>query len=148
MSNDYYEDFSVGETYEFGEHTLTEDEIISYGEQYDPLPFHTDPDAATESVFGGLIASGLLTVSVAQRLFVENLLQGSKTSGALGVDELRWKQPVRPGDTLHVTCEVTGKDELEDGFGIVRFQLEIGNQSGSTVASLSTPVRYMRKHTT
>lgn len=107
----YYEDFEVGDSFETGTYTLSESEIISFAEQFDPQPFHTDKKAAAESIFGGLVASGLHTLCLSVRLFVTGFIEKESVanSGALGMDELRWHKPVRPGDTIHIQIDVTDK---------------------------------------
>lgn len=108
----YFEDFVVGETYEHGSHTVTREEIVAFGERYDPQPFHVDEEAAAESVFGGLVASGWHTVAVCQGMLIRGRPDVASMGGR-GVDELRWHRPVRPGDTLSVTTEVVDKRRSE-----------------------------------
>jgi acyl dehydratase len=102
----YLEDFEPGQRFELGSFTLDQDEMIDFARRFDPQPFHTDPDAARHSPFGGLIASGWHTVASAMRLMVDNLIPQATTMGSPGIDELRWTRPVRPGDTLTVRYEV------------------------------------------
>jgi acyl dehydratase len=116
---DYFEDLTVGETTEFGTYEVTADEMTSFAEEYDPQPFHTDPDAAAESPFGGLVASGWHTASMTMRLLVDNHLSEGATRGALGVDDLRWRRPVRPGDELAVRTEIVDKADWDDENGLV-----------------------------
>lgn len=145
MEEKFYEDFVVGDTQEFGNYTVEKEEIIEYGEKYDPQPFHTDEDAAEESAFGGLIASGLLTVGIGQRMLVKNFIQGTRAKGSPGIDNLRWRQPVRPGDTLSMKTEIVEKEIWDDGFGVVSVGIEIHNQQDEIVASLIGLVRYERR---
>lgn len=142
MSEIYYEDISVGDTHKFGSYTVGKEEIITFAEQYDPQPFHVDEEAAKESVFGGLIASGLQTVGIGQRMMVKNILLDSNVRGALGVDNLRWKQPVRPGDTLSVRSEVIEKRTWVDDLGIVHMEMTITNQNCEEILSLVVLIRY------
>jgi acyl dehydratase len=105
----YFEDIEPGATYEVGAYTVTDEEIITFAEQFDPQPFHVDSEAASESMFGELVASGLHTLCLSVRLFVTEFVQGGPelaNMGGLGMDELRWHEPVRPGDTLTLTVEV------------------------------------------
>jgi len=94
-----FEDLDEGETFESGTHTVTKSEIVSFAEQFDPQPFHVDEAAAEDSMFGGLVASGLHTLSLATRLTVDDCLSEIANMGGSGMDELRWYTPVRPGDT-------------------------------------------------
>ena len=98
----YSEDIEVGDTMEFGEYHVTKEEIIDFAERYDPQVFHTDEAAAKDSAFGELVASGWHTASMCMRMLVDGPLQERAGMGARGVDELRWKRPVRPGDTLYI----------------------------------------------
>jgi acyl dehydratase len=109
MTTVYYEDIDVGDTDEFGEYTVTAEEILEFAEQYDPQPFHVDEAAAEDSPFGELIASGWHTASICMRLLVNGPLGDQAGMGARGVDELRWHQPVKPGDTLSIRTEVLDK---------------------------------------
>lgn len=133
----YFEDIEVGQTREFGEYHVTEAEIIEFAEQYDPQTFHTDPEAATDSAFGGLIASGWHTAAICMRMIVDGFIQDRASMGARGVDELRWKQPVRPGDTLHLRTEVLDKrvSESHPDRGYVDNGMEGINQDGDVVIS-------------
>ncbi|ELZ18000.1 MaoC domain-containing protein dehydratase [Haloterrigena salina JCM 13891] len=133
----YYEDIEVGETQEFGEYTVTKEEILEFAERYDPQPFHTDEEAAEESAFGELVASGWHTASICMRLLVDGSIQDQASMGARGVDELRWNQPVRPGDTLSVRTEVVDKrvSESDPKRGYVDSRLEGINQHDEVVIS-------------
>src|SRR6266576_5549410 len=103
----YWEDFQVGEVAELGPVTVTEEEIVEFGRRFDPQPFHVDPEAAKESPFGGLIASGWQTTALFMGMFVRAVLLDSASLGSPGVEEIRWTAPVRPGDTLTGRSTVT-----------------------------------------
>jgi acyl dehydratase len=133
MTDEYFEDLTVGDTREFGSYEVTKAEILEFAEQYDPQPFHVDEEKAKESMFGGLIASGWHTGSMTMRMLVDNVMRESRASGAVGVDDLRWTQPVRPGDTLTVETKVLDKEPgYMPGLGLVR--------SGTTVYADGTQV--------
>lgn len=126
----YFEDIEPGATYEVGAYTVTDEEIITFAEQFDPQPFHVDSEAASESMFGELVASGLHTLCLSVRLFVTEFVQGGPelaNMGGLGMDELRWHEPVRPGDTLTLTVEVVEArpSESRDDRGYVEFVREV-----------------------
>ena len=101
----YFEEFKVGDKFSSGGVTFTESEIVRFALQYDPQPFHIDVEAANNSQFKGLIASGFQTLALVFRMYIQEgmLKQGM---GSPGMDELRWLLPVRPGDTLHMEVEV------------------------------------------
>jgi acyl dehydratase len=103
----YWEDFRIGEVTELGPVTVSEDEIVEFGRRFDPQPFHVDADAARESPFGGLIASGWHTAAIYMGMFVRGVLDGTASLGSPGVEELRWLAPVRPGDRLRGRATIT-----------------------------------------
>lgn len=109
MAKRYYEDIAEGEVHELGSATLSAEEILTFAERYDPQPFHVDPEAAAESPYGDLIASGWQTAAVCMRLAVDGFLNDTVTMGAFGLDELRWRTPVVAGDTIEATLELVEK---------------------------------------
>ena len=109
----YFEDVEVGDAAEFGEYQVTAEEVVAFAERYDPQPFHTDEAAARDSVFGGLVASGWHTAAMCMRMRVDAEGKEVPLLGSRGVDELRWRRPVRPGDTLRVRTEVVDKRPSE-----------------------------------
>jgi acyl dehydratase len=134
----YFEDFKPGDRFESASLTVTEPLIVEYARFYDPQVFHTDPEAARASVYGGLIASGLQTIGIAFKLFFETGVLAASSLGSPGLDEIRWKAPVRPGDTLRVVAEVlearpsTSKPDR----GIVRILFSLLNQRGEIVTTM------------
>jgi len=102
----YLEDYVEGDIYEFGPVAITQEDILEFGRKFDPQIFHTDPDEARKTVYGGLIASGWHTCSLFMKLFVENYLPRQASLGSPGVDELRWHKPVRPGEKLLLRVSV------------------------------------------
>ena len=147
MPERFFEDFEPGQVYELGSRTVTEADIIAFAREWDPQPFHTDPEAAAESVFGGLIASGWHTGAMWMRLYVDSLLGGPASQGSPGIEELRWLAPVRPGDTLHgrLTVLETRPSERRPGRGTVRIRGEMENQEGVTVLSLVSRGHFTRR---
>ena len=98
----HFEDFVPGAVAECGPIGIDEAEVIAFARQFDPQPIHTDKKVAGEGPFGGLIASGWHTVSLVMRVLVDHYLAHGAALASPGVDELRWLQPVRPGDVLRV----------------------------------------------
>ncbi|USZ73635.1 MaoC/PaaZ C-terminal domain-containing protein [Natronosalvus halobius] len=133
MAKMYFEDFEVGQSYSIGPRTVTQTEIVEFASQYDPQSFHVDEDAAEDSIFGDLIASGWHTASVTMRLLVDGLFKDVVVVGAVGVDELRWRKPVYGGDELSITTTVTETDDWDDDKGLVTFDLKATNQDDETV---------------
>src|SRR5450756_1412288 len=96
----YFEDYVAGAVHEFGTIAVEEAEIIAFAKRYDPQIFHIDPQAAKQTIYGGLIASGWLTSGLIMRLYSDHYLSHVASLGSPGIDELRWLKPVRPGDVL------------------------------------------------
>ena len=134
----YFEDYVAGSVHEFGRIAVDEREVIEFASRYDPQPFHTDPQAARRSPFGGLIASGWHTAGLMMRLVVEHYLSRVASLASPGVDELRWTQPVRPGDTLSVRATVleARRSRSKPDRGIVHTRFEVLNQRGEVVMSV------------
>jgi acyl dehydratase len=103
----YLEDMVVGDVWEGAPITISQDDIVAFGNAYDPQPFHTDAEAARSSPFGSLIASGWHLLAITMRNFVDTKPYGDTPVIGLGVDKLRWNAPVRPGDQLSVKREIT-----------------------------------------
>jgi acyl dehydratase len=133
----YFEDVTVGEIREFGEYHVTKAEIVEFAERYDPQPFHVDEEAAAESAFGELVASGWHTAAMGMRMLVDNYLGESAGMGGQSADELRWREPVRPGDTLSLRTEVVDKrlSESDPRRGYVEHSVETRNQRDEVVLS-------------
>jgi acyl dehydratase len=136
----HFEDMAVGWSETYGSHELTEDAIVAFAEQFDPQPMHTDPEAAKETQYGGLIASGLHTIGVATRLMVDHFLNDSANRGGLGMDDLQWHRPTRPGDVLRVRHEVTGRRESSShpDAGIVVRDVEVLDDEDAVLCSWTT----------
>lgn len=134
----WWEDFKVGDRIEMGRHTFEAEEIIAFARQFDPQPFHTDPEAAKASFFGGLVASGWHTCAVAMRLTVESHVKDTKSMGSPGLDSVRWLKPVRAGDTItyfRVVLESRPSASRPDA-GLVKSRWEAVNQHGETVMTM------------
>lgn len=138
MTDRYFEDLALGERWVSPAVTLTEQNIIDFGLCYDPQPLHVDPLLAAEGPFGGLIASGWHVAALVMRLNVEGRAFGGTPMIGAGVDELRWRQPVRPGDTLTVERKIVGLDppKAPGGRGSVRSSFVVRNQRGETVMTM------------
>jgi acyl dehydratase len=141
----YFEDYHVGLMDEFGEITVTAEEIVGFARRYDPQTMHVDPDGAAQGPMGGLIASGWHTAAMTMRLFVEHYLSKVATLPSPGLDELRWMRPVRPGDRLRVRVTVTEarRSRSKPDRGLVRGLVEVLNQNDEVVMSFR-PMNLMR----
>ena len=138
VADRHFEDFVPGAVAEFGPIAIDEAEVIAFARQYDPQPIHTDPEAAAAGPFGGLIASGWHTVSLVMRVLVDNYLARGASLASPGVDELRWLQPVRPGDMLRVRATVVEarRSQSKPDRGLVRTKIEALNQDERIVMSM------------
>ena len=144
----YFEDFEPGQDIDLGTCTVTEDEILAFARRYDPQPFHVDPDAAADSIFGTVIASGWHTCAMMMRLVVDGLLGKSSSMGSPGLDGVRWLAPVRAGDTLNVhyrTMHVKASASKPDR-GVVWSQWVAINQHGETVCTVDGMGMFGRRH--
>jgi len=143
----YFEDFTVGDVYELGSRQVSQDEIIAFATAYDPQTFHTDPERAKDSPYGGLIASGWHTAAMTMRMVCDGLVLNAASMGSGGVDELRWLRPVRPGDTLTGRLKViaTRASQSKPDRGIVHSQVEVSNQDGHPVLTWKAMGFYGRR---
>ena len=138
----YWEDMEIGMTDRFGPIHVERDEVLDFARRYDPQPFHLDDDAAAQTHFGRLAASGWHTCAMMMAAMVERWQQvpgwQAQSLGAMGIDELRWRRPVFPGDTLHGTSELIAKVERRTrrDMGILKWQTRLVNQDDVEVLSL------------
>lgn len=129
----YLEDLGAGQTFVTGSATITAEDIVAFARQFDPQPFHLDPEAAKDSLFGGLAASGWHTAALTMRLLVEGFPLASGIVGAGG--EIAWPRPTRPGDVLTVHVEVleVAPSKSRPDRGLVVTRSETRNQHGEPV---------------
>jgi acyl dehydratase len=139
IENRYFEDYVAGSVHEFGPIAVEEAEVIAFARRFDPQPFHVDPEAAQQTMFGGLIASGWHTASLMMRLLVDHSLSRVASLGSPGIDELRWLQPVRPGDALSVRVTIlkTKRSRSKPDRGIIHSFVEVLNQADEVVMSMT-----------
>jgi acyl dehydratase len=137
MTERYFEDFRIGDTFAGGSVDVTQDAIIAYARQYDPQPFHIDPEAARSTLFGELVASGWHTAAITMSLLVRSDIWIANGIVGGGVEQLNWPRPVRPGDRLSVRGEVleTRPSRSRPDRGMVRVRVETMNQNGEVVQS-------------
>jgi acyl dehydratase len=131
-----FEDIVVGSKAAFGSYAVTREEVIEFAQQYDPQPFHLDDEAAAQTHFGRLSASGWHTCAMTMAMLVENLKAMKQAGlGSPGVDELRWLKPVYPGDTLRCETEVIEKTQSRSRpeMGSFRSKLVVFNQHDEMV---------------
>jgi len=138
MAYRYFEDFAVGETVDLGQCSVSEEEILEFALRFDPQRFHIDAEHAKKTPYGGLIASGWHTCAIAMRAICDGFLSGAAAMGSPGVDEIRWRAPVRAGDRL--TCYGTVLEarpsRSKPDRGVIVTQTEMVNQRGEIVMTM------------
>lgn len=135
----YFEDYVPGAVYSFGSITVSQQEILDFAERFDPQSIHTDPQAAQEGPFKGLIASGWHTTGVMMRLYADHYVSKVASLASPGVDELRWLQPVRPGDALSIRTTVmqARASRSKPDRGLVYTKVEVLNQHSEPVLTMT-----------
>ena len=144
----YFEDFPEGEVKMIGTKVVDADEVIAFAREFDPQPMHTDPEAAKQSYFGGLIASGWHSCAMLMRIMCDGFLLDSSSMGSPGVDSVDWLHPVRPGDTLTVTRTTLSAraSASRPEMGIVKTAYDIANQDGVRVMRMVGNGMFRRRH--
>lgn len=139
MIERYLEDLHVGDRFNSDEYEVTEAAIIAFAREFDPQTFHLEPDRAKATIFKGLVASGWHTAAITMRLLVTSDLKLAGGAVGLGVDELRWPNPVRPGDILRVELEIVEvrPSRTKPDRGTVRIKYETQNQNNEIVMTLT-----------
>ncbi len=134
----YFEDLEEGMEVDCGSIEVSREEMLEFSERYDPQPIHIDEEAASESMYGDIIASGWLTCALSARLLVKEYMNKNAMLGGRGMDELRWHKPVYAGDTLNVSLmleeKYSGDNQL---YGHTRENLKTMNQHGDVVLSMT-----------
>jgi acyl dehydratase len=135
----YLEDLKLGDTFATGTQVVTAEEIIAFGRQFDPQPFHTDAAAARDTFFGQLVASGWHTAAVSMRLMVGSMFGPEGGLIGQGVDELRWPRPMLPGDTLRVEITIAeiNPQPSRTGRGKIKLHCRTLNQHGQVVQEMT-----------
>lgn len=132
----YFEDIEVGATAGFGAYPVTREEVIAFAEKFDPQPFHLSDEAAAQTHFGRLSASGWHTAAMTMSMVVENLKANRQAGlGSPGIDELKWLKPVYPGDTLRCETEILEKrvSASRPEMGIFKSRMTVFNQNDVAV---------------
>lgn len=148
MSDTYrtFESFKAGESWISAPKTLTKQEIIAFAEAYDPQPFHLDEDAAAQSLLGGLAASGWHSCATLMRLLCDDFLLNSSSMGSPGIDEVKWLQPVFPGDALRMKASVleTRASNSRPDMGLVRFHFDLLKANQDVAMTMQCSIMFAR----
>src|SRR5689334_10766462 len=144
----YFEDLQVGAETKFGSYDVTREEVLEFARKYDPQPFHLSDEAAAKTHFGRLAASGWHTAAMTRAVIARKVVDNKQAGlGSPGIDELRWKKPVYPGDTLHVSGKILEKtpSRSRPDMGSFRTQTTVTNQDGDVVMTFISIVLIRRR---
>lgn len=135
----HFEDIDIGSKQSFGDYEVTREEVTAFAAKYDPQPFHLDDEAAAATHFGRLSASGWHTCAMTMRMLVDNMSTVEQAGlGSPGVDELKWKRPVYPGDRLRCETEVIEKrrSRSRPEMGLFKSRISVFNQDDAVVLEM------------
>jgi len=139
----YFEDLEIGaETY-FGSYEVTREEVLEFARKYDPQPFHLSDEEAAKTHFGRLAASGWHTCAMTMAVIARHVVDEEQAGlGSPGIDELRWRRPVFPGDTLHVRGKIVDKtpSRSKPEIGSFRSEMTVSNQDDQPVMTFTSIV--------
>lgn len=144
----YFEDLEVGAETDFGSYEVTREEVLEFAEKYDPQPFHLSDEAAAKTHFGRIAASGWHTAAMTMAVIARHVVKHEQAGlGSPGIDELRWRKPVYPGDTLRVRGEILEKtpSRSKPEIGSFRTRTTVTNQDGDTVMTFVSIVLIRRR---
>lgn len=144
----YFEDLQVGAETQFGSYRVTREEVIDFARKYDPQPFHLSDEEAAKTHFGRLAASGWHTTAMTMAVIARHVVEHRQAGlGSPGIDDLRWRKPVYPGDTLHVRGQILEKtaSRSRPEMGSYRAQTTVTNQDGEVVLTFISIVLIRRR---
>lgn len=141
-SKRHFEDIEVGKPHDYGDYTVTNEEIFEFAHAYDPQPHHIDEEAAKLSLVKGLCASGWHSCAMFMRLFYDGMLSDCASMGGPAIDEVKWMKPVRPGHVLkgRTTCVEKRIMRSRPWVGICKLQHQMFNQDGELLMTLENSV--------
>jgi acyl dehydratase len=147
MTERYLEDFAVGQRFSTGRHIVDDKQIKAFAAEFDPQPFHVDETAAERSIFRGLAASGWHTAGIAMRLLVHGDLRPAGGIIGMGLEDMQWPRPVRPGDELHVETEIlqVRPSASKPSQGLLKVRNTTFNQKGEAVLSQTVNLLVLRR---
>ena len=144
----YFEDLEIDAETEFGTYDVTREEVLEFARKYDPQPFHLSDEEAAKTHFGRLSASGWHTAAMTMAVIARRVVGEEQAGlGSPGIDELRWKKPVYPGDTLHVRGRIleTTPSRSRPEMGSFRTETIVTNQDGDVVMTFISIVLIRRR---
>ena len=128
-----YDAFTIGQVFESDSLIVTKADIMGFAEKFDPQYMHLDEEKAAEGIYNGIIASGIHTLGVSFKLWVELGVYGEDIVAGTGMDRMRFLRPVYPGDELRVVVEVINKKRVKKDAGIVTVLLSTYNAGNEKV---------------
>ncbi|HUP66935.1 MAG TPA: MaoC family dehydratase [Sphingomicrobium sp.] len=144
----YFEDLEVGaETY-FGSYAVTREEVLEFARKYDPQPFHLSDEEAAKTHFGRIAASGWHTCAMTMAVIARHVVEDRQAGlGSPGIDELRWRRPVFPGDTIQVRGKIAEKtpSRSKPEIGSFRSNVTVSNQDDQVVMTFTSIVLIRRR---
>ena len=144
----YFEDLEVGAETDFGSYKVTREEVLEFARKYDPQPFHLSDEEAAKTHFGRIAASGWHTAAMTMAVIARHVVKHEQAGlGSPGIDELRWRKPVYPGDTLHVRGEIIEKtpSRSRPDMGSFRTHTTVTNQDSDVVMTFTSIVLIRRR---
>jgi acyl dehydratase len=144
----YFEDLEIGTETEFGSYAVTREEVLEFARKYDPQPFHLSDEEAARTHFGRIAASGWHTCAMVMAVIARHVVEHEQAGlGSPGIDELRWRRPVYPGDTLHVRGKIADKtpSRSKPEIGSFRSDTTVTNQDGEPVLTFTSIVLIRRR---
>jgi acyl dehydratase len=144
----YFDDLDVGQETLFGHYDVTREEVIEFAQKYDPQPFHLSDEAAAQTHFGRVAASGWHTCAMTMAVIARHVVATDQAGlGSPGVDELRWLKPVYPGDRLTVTGRIVEKtpSRSKPQIGVIRTETSVRNQDDVPVMRFTSIVMMLRR---
>jgi acyl dehydratase len=144
----YFDDIEVGDETEFGHYDVTREEVLEFARKYDPQPFHLSDEEAAKTHFGRLAASGWHTCAMTMAVIARHVVEDEQAGlGSPGIDELRWRRPVYPGDTLHVRSKIADKtpSRSKPEIGSFRSEVTVTNQDDQAVLTFTSIVLIRRR---
>ena len=139
----YFEDLEIGAETSFGSYEVTREEVLEFARKYDPQPFHLSDEEAAKTHFGRLAASGWHTCAMTMAVIARHVVDEEQAGlGSPGIDELRWRRPVFPGDTLHVRGKIVDKtpSRSKPEIGSFRSEMTVSNQDDQPVMTFTSIV--------
>lgn len=143
----FWEDFAPGYRLTLGPRLVTAEEIIEFASEFDPQPMHLDEAAASDSLLGGLSASGWHACAIVMRMLCDGFILNSSSMGAPGIEEVRWLLPIHAGDHLmiKITCLEARASKSRQDMGLVRFVYELTNQKDDVVMTMCNTAMFGRR---